>query len=50
MAKKDDWTTCGECEAEFKIISDSLDTAGFCPYCGYELEEDDLSEDEEWDD
>lgn len=48
MAKKDEWTTCGECESEFKIISESLDTAGFCPFCGYEL--DDLIEEDEWDD
>jgi uncharacterized paraquat-inducible protein A len=47
MAKKDEWTTCGECESEFRVISDNHEHAAFCPFCGYEL--DDQTEDE-WDD
>ena len=50
MAKKEDWTTCGSCTLEFRVISDNHESIGFCPFCGYELEEEDeLLEDEEWD-
>ncbi len=47
MAKKDEWTTCGECTAEFRVISDTHEVASFCPFCGYELEEEDLSEEDD---
>lgn len=49
MAKKDEWTTCGECAAEFRVIAENNEIIGFCPFCGYELEEEELPEDEEWD-
>jgi hypothetical protein len=49
MAKKDDWTTCGSCTLEFRVISENHETVGFCPYCGYELDDEPLAEDEEWD-
>lgn len=48
MAKKE-WTVCGECETEFRVISDNHDPIVYCPYCGYELEDDVIDEDE-WDD
>lgn len=47
MTKKD-WVTCSECESEFRVISDNHDSIGYCPYCGYELEED-CDDDDDWD-
>ncbi len=44
-----DWTTCPSCEEEFKIISDSTEIPLFCPYCGYELPEDEDDFDDEED-
>jgi rRNA maturation endonuclease Nob1 len=48
---KDDWITCGECESEFKIISDSIENADYCPFCGEFMEqideEEDMVEDDE---
>jgi hypothetical protein len=49
MSKKDEWRNCDQCENEFKIIS-SNDVIGFCPFCGFELEdvlEEDIDE-EDW--
>ena len=43
------WITCGECEEEFRVITESLEPVGFCPLCGSELydnEEDEDFEDE----
>ena len=45
MAKKDDWITCQECESEFRVISDNHDPVLNCPFCGYELDEEDLDDD-----
>lgn len=42
-----DWTTCPSCEEEFKIVSGSMDSPLFCPYCGGELELEDLFDEEE---
>lgn len=45
----DDWTTCNSCEAEFKIITDVVAPAAWCPYCGEELvieDTDDYDEDD----
>lgn len=41
-----DWQTCGSCEEEFKVLTDSSDEKiSYCPFCGEEiipeLEEDD---------
>jgi predicted RNA-binding Zn-ribbon protein involved in translation (DUF1610 family) len=46
-----DWKTCPSCEEEFKIVTESLMTPIFCPFCGEDLE-DDLDElfDGEFDD
>lgn len=49
MAKKE-WVACGECETEFKVISDNHDSILYCPYCGYELEDDLIEDDYDWDD
>lgn len=45
----DDWTTCPSCDEEFKIVSDSMESPLFCPFCGEDLpdELDDLFDDEE---
>ena len=32
-----DWVTCGSCEAEFKVLSDSDETVSYCPYCAEEI-------------
>lgn len=47
MSKKDSWLSCEACESEFKIFSDSDDEISFCPYCGYELEN--QAENTDWD-
>jgi uncharacterized paraquat-inducible protein A len=47
MAKKE-WTTCEECETEFRVISDNHNSIAYCPYCGYELEFED--DEDEWND
>jgi len=37
------WITCNECDEEFRVITESLESVAFCPLCGSELydEEDD---------
>lgn len=48
-----DWITCPSCEEEFKVITESLETIAYCPFCAEILEvEDDEEEDEDdyWDD
>lgn len=44
--------TCTECEAEFSIEHDGIDTPMFCPFCSARLNYDDtdLDEDEWFDD
>ena len=44
-----DWIECGDCGAEFKVISDFEESIEYCPYCGSIVEEpdDDRDEDEE---
>lgn len=37
---------CQECEAEFKVVSDSNITPEFCPFCGEKLTYDDKDLDE----
>ena len=39
-----DWITCPDCDEEFKIITDSLESISFCPFCAEEI---DLEYDEE---
>lgn len=43
-----DWITCPSCEEEFKVISDNLLEALFCPFCAEDIPED-TSEDEDLD-
>lgn len=43
---------CQECEAEFTVEYDGIDTPGFCPFCGEKLRTEktlysDLEEDED---
>lgn len=45
-----DWTTCQACDLEFKVITPELDAVAFCPFCGTQLEEEELPDDEEWED
>lgn len=42
------WTTCPECEEEFKVITDSLLTVTYCPLCGEDIDEalDEYTEDD----
>jgi uncharacterized paraquat-inducible protein A len=47
MAKKGDWLTCQECESEFKVISDRHEQIAYCPYCGYDIEEDEEEDEDE---
>jgi uncharacterized paraquat-inducible protein A len=50
MAKNSEWTTCEECENEFKVISDTHLPISYCPYCSYELEDySNYGDDDEWD-
>lgn len=34
-----DWIICPSCEEEFKVVSDSLDTVAFCPFCAEDIEQ-----------
>lgn len=45
---KSEWITCQNCEDEFRVITDSLVGASYCPLCGSAIEDDDL-EDDDWD-
>lgn len=33
-----DWIKCLYCEEEFKIITDSLESVAYCPFCGEDVE------------
>lgn len=33
-----DWITCNDCGEEYKVISDTLESVAFCPFCGTEIE------------
>lgn len=35
-----DWIVCSSCGEEFKIITDSLVTPTFCPFCAEEITDD----------
>ena len=37
-----DWIVCSSCDEEFKIITDSLVTPSVCPFCGEDLEIEDI--------
>ena len=43
------WVECGYCETEFRVVSDSMDSVAYCPYCGEDIqqEEDEYEEDDE---
>jgi ribosomal protein S27E len=43
------WHECLECEEEFRVMTESLDSVVFCPLCGTELEEPEVEEDEDFD-
>ena len=45
VAKK--WITCGSCDIEFSVISDTFYKVEYCPYCSEPIED---SEEEEEDD
>lgn len=40
------WITCQECEEEFRVITESLESIAYCPICGSDLDND-IDEDEE---
>jgi len=42
-----DWTTCPSCEEEFKLVSDCTLSPLFCPYCGEDLPEELLDDEDE---
>lgn len=47
-----DWITCPSCEEEFKVITESLESIAYCPFCGEDTTyEEDIEEDEDdyWD-
>jgi uncharacterized Zn-finger protein len=43
---KDDFT-CGYCDTEFQITHDHLQPILFCPFCGTEMEHEDVADDSE---
>lgn len=45
------WITCAGCNEEFRVVSDSLESVAYCPFCGDEIfdEEDDLYDEEKED-
>ena len=42
--------TCQDCEAEFTIEHDGIDTVMFCPFCASRLSYDDKDLEEGWED
>lgn len=50
-----DWVECESCWTEFRVVSDSDEVVGFCPYCGSEIEcqdddDEEFEEDLDYDD
>lgn len=46
-----DWVTCEVCDETFKVITDTDKAIEYCPYCGSDVEEPEIEEDEDdWDD
>jgi hypothetical protein len=41
------WLECKFCDREYKVLSDSMDLAEYCPFCGEQAEIED--EEEEYD-
>ena len=43
------WITCGSCDEEFRVISESIDPVQYCPFCGSDIfdEEDDEDDDDD---
>lgn len=42
------WINCNTCDEEFRVISESLESVAYCPFCGDDIvEEDEEEEDEE---
>lgn len=41
-----DWVECQSCWAEFKVVSDTDEPLGFCPFCGEVVEAEDDDEEE----
>lgn len=42
-----DWITCPSCEEEFKLVSDCTLSPQYCPYCGEDLPEELLDDEDE---
>jgi uncharacterized Zn-finger protein len=40
---------CDYCDTDFKIAHDHLQDVAFCPFCGTELEHEDVNDDSEKD-
>lgn len=43
------WVNCNVCDEEFRVISESLESVAYCPFCGNDIEEDE-EEDEDYED
>lgn len=45
------WIECPSCNTEYKVLSDSLDIAQYCPFCGelIEIEDEEEQEDDDFD-
>lgn len=41
------WITCNTCDEEFRVISESLSSVTYCPFCGTDIEEEDDEEEDE---
>jgi uncharacterized paraquat-inducible protein A len=42
------WISCQECEEEFRVITESMESVTYCPLCGADLPEEDVNDDD-WD-
>ena len=42
-----DWISCTACDEEFRVITESLESISYCPFCSEPIEEEyDEDEDE----
>lgn len=44
-----DWVECQSCMVEFKVVSDTDEPLAYCPYCGSDIEHDEIEEEFEED-
>lgn len=43
------WHECSSCGEEFRVISDSGAYVEYCPFCGSDIEDEDLEDEDDFD-